>query len=146
MGDQREIKQIRPIRRSGFAVPVKDNAATSIREILAGYAVGHFCRYLLERNEIGSIPSLDSSPTVLGVLHEPHFVIQSGGKMRCGYENFKSHIALLSAYLPDSMFLLADEEQYIDRYEIVNGALHYRRVHDSGWWDLTDYASKHFPD
>ncbi len=146
MGNQREIKQVRPIRRSGFAVPVSDNAATSIRKILAAHAVGHFYTYLLERNENGIIPSLDGSPTELGILDAPNLVIQSGGKMRCGYENFKNHIATLSAHLPDSMFLLGDEEQYIDQYEIVNGALHYGRVHDSGWCDLTDYVAKHFPD
>ncbi len=146
MGNQREVKQVRPICRSGFAVPVSDKAATSIREFLAGYAVGHFYTYLLERSANGIVPSLDGSPTELGILHEPHFVIQSGGKMRCGYANFKNHIAILSPYLPDSMFLVGDEEQYIDQYEIVNGALHYKRVHYGGWWDLSDYVSKHFPD
>lgn len=146
MGNQREIKQLRPIRRNGFAVPVSDTAASRIREILARHDFGHFYTYLLERDEQGIIPSLDGEATDLGVLLAPHLVIQSGGKMRCGYDNFKDHIFKLSPYVPDSMFLLGDEDQYIDQYEILSGQLYYNRVHDGGWWDLSDYIAKRFPD
>jgi hypothetical protein len=87
---------------------------------------------------------VDYGDVALGVLNTAHFTIQIGGEMRCGYNAFRDHIATITPYLEDAMFLVGDEEDYIDEYSISNGRLDCRRVHSGNWMPVDEYLRARF--
>jgi hypothetical protein len=80
-------------------------------------------------------PNLDGDTTDLGMLEGEYLIIQSGGKMWCGYGAFIEHIRQLAPYLSDALFYINDEVGYcgfLDEFRIRGGRLEYRRVVDAG--------------
>jgi len=57
-------------------------------------------------------------------------IIQSGGKMWCGYGAFVDRVETLAPHLEDAHFFIGDEQYYIDELRIMDGELHYQCVHE----------------
>ncbi|MFZ2970907.1 MAG: DNA alkylation repair protein [Minisyncoccia bacterium] len=76
-----------------------------------------------------------------------YFVIQGGGKIKCGIKDFKMHIDRFSKYLNDALFYMDDEFYgFIDEYEIKNGILIYKRVEAEGSFMLiSDFLKNERP-
>lgn len=146
MGNQREIRQVLPTSQLGVAIPIRDGFAGAIAAILAQREKGHFYTYLATPNEDFTISNMDFGHTPLHRSRAARFIIQSGGKMWCGYEAFCEHIADVAQYLEDALFLVGDEEDYIDQFSISDGAMDYKRVHSGGWRSVDDYIREHFPE
>ena len=145
MGNQREIRQVLPVAQLGVAIPIRDGFADTIASMLAQYRKGHFYTYLAAPDEDYTISNMDFEDTPIGRSRVPRFIIQSGGKMWCGYEAFCQHIAAVAQYLEDALFFVGDEEDYIDRFSISDGAMNYQRVHAGCWRSVGDYIREHFP-
>jgi len=146
MGNQREIRQVFPVAQLGVAIPIRDGFADTIASILAQNEKGHFYTYLAPTNEDYIIPNMDFGDTAIGRSRESRFIIQSGGKMWCGYESFCKHIASVAKYLEDALFLVGDEEDYIDQFSISDGECDCKRVHSGCWLPVEEYVRKHFPE
>lgn len=143
MGNQREIRQVEPRERLGVAIGVRDGCEVEVERILAGYKSGHFYTYLAAADEERTIHNMDVGDCGLGRLRRPTFIIQSGGKMWCGYDAFREHIATVSRYLTDALFLVGDEYDYIDEFRIADRTLQYRRVHSGYGMSLDEYLRQH---
>ncbi len=61
--------------------------------------------------------------------------------MWCGYENFVAHMQMLSPMLENAQSFVADEEDYIDEFLVVESELRYKRVQQGFRPDLEDYLS-----
>jgi hypothetical protein len=146
MGNQREIRQVFPVVQLGVAIPIRDGFADTIANILGQSAKGHFYTYLAPPDEEYTIPNMDFGDTPIGRSRVSRFIIQSGGKMWCGYEAFCGHIASVAQYLADALFLVGDEEDYIDQFSISDGEMNYERVHTGCWRPVEDYIREHFPE
>ncbi|KAB8141207.1 hypothetical protein F8S13_20625 [Chloroflexia bacterium SDU3-3] len=129
MGNQREIQQVSPAQRLGVVIPIREGCAASVAAILAPHDRGRFYTYLIEPNTADSIPNLDGDDIHVGAQQAAQLVIQSGGKMWCGYEAFGQHIAQLAPYLSDALFFVGDDTGEIDRFQIAQGKLSICRVH-----------------
>ncbi len=81
----------------------------------------------------------------MAVLSSPAFIVQSGGKMWCGYPEFTEHIREVAPLLADATFLVGDEEDYIDEFRIASGALTVTRVHSGCWRDVEDFIREDYP-
>ena len=145
MGNQREIRQIEPCSRLGVCIPVSEGKAGVVRSIVDSHSIGHFYSYLYDVGAEQSIPNMDGADSDLGVLVNPAFVIQSGGKMWCGYPSFTQHITEVSPYLSDATFLVGDEEDYIDEFEIRSGSLKVTRLVSGFWMSVEDYIADYYP-
>ena len=146
MGNQREIRQVSPTVHLGVAIQIREGATESVIGILAKHATGHFYTYVATANDDCSIPNMDDNETRIGSSRAARFIIQSGGKMWCGYEAFCDHIADVAEYLHDAQFFVGDEEDYIDEFQIANGKLILSRVHSGGWRSVHEYLAERFPD
>ena len=89
-----------------------------------------------------SFPNLDCKDTEISLSKRTYIYIQSGGKMWCGYESFVKIIDKLARYVSDSEFYIGDENDFIDKYVIENGALNYERVHSGSWYDVDKYLAE----
>lgn len=145
MGNQREIRQISPTHRLGVAVRILDECESIVSTLLNEHKQGHFYTYIAAANEDHRIYNMDADETDLGILRYPTFIIQSGGKMWCGYDAFHNHIAAIAEFLTDATFLVGDENDYIDEYRISNRSLDYRRVHSGYWMPIDKYIRDHHP-
>lgn len=143
MGNQREIRQISPAYRLGVAIPILDGCESIVLKLVSERDAGNFYTYIAPANEVGRIHNMDGDEVDLGILQHETFIIQSGGKMWCGYFAFRDHIAAVAKYLADAAFLVGDEIDYIDEYRISNRSLHYRRVHSGGWRPIDAYIRHH---
>ena len=146
MGNQREIRQVYPVAQLGVAIPIRDGFTDTIANILAQNEKGHFYTYLALPDEDYTIPNMDFGDTAIGRSRASRFIIQSGGKMWCGYEAFGAHIANVSKYLEDVLFLVGDEEDYIDQFSISDGECDFKRVHAGHWRPVEEYIREHFPE
>ncbi len=138
VGNQREIRQVEPRQCLGVVIRVLPEAVDQVRAILEPLE-GRYYIYSRPAGEPVVFSNLDGPDVNLGVLPGDHVVIQSGGKMWCGYEQFVQFVAQLAPLLEDALFYVGDEEDYIDEFRIRDGRLDYQRVHEGGWWDVEDY-------
>lgn len=139
MGNQREIRQVVPSAQLGVAIPIRDGCVDAVAGLLAKHEVGHFYTYIAEPGADYIISNMDYGKTPIGTSDTARFIIQSGGKMWCGYEAFCDHIANVAKYLHDAHFFVGDELDYIDKFRITNGKLHYKRVHSGYWLAVDEY-------
>lgn len=146
MGNQREVRQLRPSAHLGVAIPIRNGCAGTISDILAQHDQGHFYTYLAAPHEDCLIQNMDSCETVIGRSHTHRLVIQSGGKMWCGYDAFCNHIACLAKCLENALFFVGDEEYYIDQFLIEAGSLILTRVHSGCWRPVDEYIREQFPE
>jgi hypothetical protein len=143
LGNQREIIQTEPQRRRGVVLQVRPEASTAARELVEP-AEGKFYSYIVPPGQSDRVHNMDGpvgENETLAPADVPRVVIQSGGKMWCGYDNFVEHVRALSPLVQDAVFYVGDEEDYIDEFLIRSGALNYRRVHQGYWWDVEDYLA-----
>lgn len=145
MGNQREIRQVYPVARLGVAIPIRAGFEPVIASLLAGYEIGHFYTCIAPPDEDFSIANMDFGETVIERSRQSRFIIRSGGKMWCGYAAFREHIAAVAPYLEDALFLVGDEEDYIDQFLISEGVCEYRRVHAGYWLPVEEYIRAQFP-
>jgi hypothetical protein len=146
MGNQREIRQVLPVRRLGVAIYVRNGFAGAIESVVAKHEIGHFYTYVAAPDVDFTIPNMDFDDTPIGRSVVARFIVQSGGKMWCGYEAFCKHIATAAKYLDDAVFLVGDEEDYIDQFSIADGKLDYRRVHSGCWRSVEEFIRERFPE
>lgn len=142
MGNQREIQQVWPTQRLGVVIPIRTGCAALVAAILAPHDQGHFYTYLIEPNMPCSIHNLDGADIHVGAEQTAQLVIQSGGKMWCGYEAFGQHIAQLAPYLSDALFFVGDDTGEIDRFQIAQGKLSIHRVHTGRWISVEEYLEQ----
>lgn len=148
MGNHREIRQVTLREGLGVVIRVRTNHLVEVARLLdeAG-EIGTFYTYLITAGEPINIPNLDGPTITVDPQAYEQLVIQSGGKMWCGYSRFVEHIRGLAPHLEDARFFVGDEEDYIDEFRIVSGELEYQRVNQGGWYPLDDYlrtANTHF--
>lgn len=146
MGNQREIRQVAPTQNLGVAIPIRDLCVQSVSDILAQHESGYFYTYIAAPDEPTSFPNMDGDDTKLTSSASPRFIIQSGGKMRCGYDSFCGHVADIAKHLHDAHFFVGDEEDYIDEFQITDGQLHLQRIHSGGWRALDQFLAERFPE
>lgn len=142
MGNQREIQQVSPAQRLGVVIPIREGSAALVAAILAPHDRGRFYTYLIEPNMPCSIPNLDGDAIHVGSEQTAQLVIQSGGKMWCGYKAFGHHIAQLAPYLSDALFFVGDDTGEIDKFHIEQGKLSIHRVHTGPWISVEEYLKQ----
>ena len=134
MGNQREIQQVLPRKGLGVIILVREGrGAALVRRVMKKRMRGDRYTYFLPSGEPFELPNLDGPDVSIAPLPYDRVVIQSGGKMWCGYENFVDWIRALAPYLSDALFYVGDEVAYVDEFRLSGGELHYRRVHEGGW-------------
>ena len=138
MGNQREVKQTEPLLCCGALLRIRPGAELKMRETLDALK-SRFYTWVLDAEGPVSFPNLDGQDTEIGPQLGAFVVVQSGGKMWCGYPSFIEHISELAPLLEDAVFYVGDEEDYVDEFRIHSGGLFYRRVHEGGWVPVTDY-------
>jgi hypothetical protein len=140
VGNQREIRQVSPREGRGVVIPVQVGHSGEVRRLWGD--VNQQCRfytYFRPAGEPIEFPNMDGPAVVLGSQSRDHAVIQSGGKMWCGYEAFVDHVRALATHLDDATFFVGDEEDYIDEIRLSGGKLYYRRVHEGGWRPVVEF-------
>jgi hypothetical protein len=140
MGNQREIRQVSPREGLGVAIPVRAGCAAEFSRLLGdGRERHHFYTYFSRAGEPIRIVNMDGPDVAIDPQSRDHVVIQSGGKMWCGYDAFVDHVRTLAPFLEDALFYVGDEEDYIDEFRLSAGELHYRRVHAGGWRPVDEF-------
>ena len=140
MGNQREIRQVTPREGLGVALKVRDGASADVSLIMGDKSEWHrFYTHICPAGEPISFPNLDGPSVTLRPTLRDVVVIQSGGKMWCGYEAFVERVRALAPCLEDALFFVGDELDYIDEFRLSNGELHYRRVHEGGWRPVDEF-------
>jgi hypothetical protein len=140
VGNQREIRQVSPREGLGVVIPVRPGHAGEATQLLGDK--DEQCRlytYFRPAGEPIEFPNLDGPDVALGPQPGDHIVIQSGGKMWCGYEAFVDRVRALTPHLEDALFFVGDEEDYIDEFRLSGGELHYRRVHEGSWRPVDEF-------
>ncbi|HLK59628.1 MAG TPA: hypothetical protein VKU00_23915 [Chthonomonadaceae bacterium] len=140
MGNQHEIQQVSPREGFGAVIRVRPSHAHEVRRLLdEARDRGTFYTLFRPAGEPIDFPNLDGPYVILGPQQSDHVIIQSGGKMWCGYEAFVDHVRMLAPHLEDTLFFVGDEEYYIDEFRLSGGQLHYHRVHQGYGWPVADY-------
>jgi hypothetical protein len=145
VGNQREIRQVSPREGLGVVIPIRPGHGADVSALLGDQE--KWCRfytYFFPANEPIKFTNLDgpnvNGPDVaLDSQPRDHVVIQSGGKMWCGYEAFVDHIRALAPHLEDGLFFVGDEVDSIDEFRLCGGKLLYRRVHEGGWQPVNEF-------
>ena len=115
MGNQREIRQVSPREGLGVVLPVRAGRAAEVIRLL-GDADERF-RFYIHFYPAGAkieFNNLDGADVAVGAQPSDHIIIQSGGKMWCGYDTFVERVRALAPHLEDGLFYVGDEEDYID--------------------------------
>jgi hypothetical protein len=105
VGNQREIRQVSPREGRGVVIPIQVGHSGEVRRLLGD--VNQQCRFYTCFRPAGEpieFPNMDGPAVVLGSQSRDHAVIQSGGKMWCGYEAFVDHVRALATHLDDATF------------------------------------------
>ena len=140
MGNQREIRQVSPREGLGVVIAVRPDHAGEVIRLLGDE--GEHCRfytYFIPAGEPIEFPNLDGPDVSLAAQPCDNVVIQSGGKMGCGYDTFVDRLRALAPHLRDARFFVGDEEEYIDELRLTRGQLHYCRVHEGGWRPVDEF-------
>jgi hypothetical protein len=110
---------------------------------LLGTRIGYYI-YFAPADKPISFDNLAGPDVDLGIREGDHIVIQSGGKMWCGYENFVELVRELAHSLEDSLFYVGDQEVcYVDEFRIQNRCLQYRRVHQGTYLPVEMFLESH---
>lgn len=141
MGNQREIRQTSPRNGFGVTLCVRVGRGAEAKHLIDDQnLIARFYSYFCPAGEPIEIPNMDSACNIRQDASDRDYIaIQSGGKMWCGYEKFVAHVRLLAPALEDAQFFVADEEDYIDEFLIVDGELRYKRVQQGFCPDLEEY-------
>jgi len=140
MGNQLEIRQLWPREGLGVVIPVRSGCANEVIQRLGTFEEQcRFYTYFSSKGTPVEFPNMDGPNVSLAPQPHDHVVIQSGGKMWCGYNAWVERLGALAEYLEDSLFFVGDEEFYIDEFQLSNGKLHYCRVHEGGWRPLSEF-------
>ena len=133
MGNLREVRQLPLTEDYGVIINIRENKAQEVLKIFKEQEHIAYYTYYVPVNKGYSIENLDYGSLCLKESEKHRIVIQSGGKMWCGYKIFCNHLKRLAKYLENVEFLIGDEIDYIDKFSIKNGILKIERVH-SGYW------------
>lgn len=143
MGNQRTVRQTEPFRCRGAALRVRPGAGPVVDAWLDAHDrfYTHFCA----AGEEVAFPNLDAEPTSLGRLPGEYVVVQSGGKMWCGYDAFVDNLRHLAPHLEDARFFVGDEQTRIDEVRVHASRLLVRCVYEGSWCPLDDFLRDHPP-
>jgi hypothetical protein len=140
VGNQHEIRQVSPREGLGVTIAIRPTCTPEVSRLLGDDDERcRFYTYVFPAGEPIKLPNLDGPDMVLGPQFRDHVVIQSGGKMWCGYEAFIERVRALAPHLEDVLFFVGDEEGYIDEFRLSGGVLHYRRVYQGEWRPLDEF-------
>jgi hypothetical protein len=139
VGNQREILQREPSQNQGVILRVLPTESERVRDLLKDKK--SFYTHFVPAGQVVSFPNLDGPDTVAEKDIVDTVVIQSGGKMWCGYEQFVDLISRIASSVEDALFYVGDEQDYIDEFRIRNRCLQYSRVHQGYWWPLQDFLA-----
>jgi hypothetical protein len=130
VGNQREIRQVEPEERLGVLLRVRTFRSDKVRKLIASRKKSGrlYYAYFTPAGERLQYPNMDGDDVDLPPRPDDYVLIQSGGKMWCGYEEWIGFIRELAPLVEDALFFVADSEDYIDEFRIKDGALEYRRV------------------
>ena len=120
----------------GAAISVRDGHMDALLELHD--ELYEFRMIPIRSHGAESFPNLDYEDRELPVPGD-YLCIQSGAKMWCGYDRFCTEVATIAEHLEDATFYIADEEDFVDRFRIVDGGLQYERCHSGYWYGLEDY-------
>ena len=140
MGNQHQIIQTEPFKTDfGAAIKIQSGKCSKVHAIYR--SLENKCyTYIqsLESNEVFEIGNLDGPDEKITGSGD-YLVIQSGGKMWCGYENFISAIENYSQFLEEAIFYVGDEYAgFVDEFVINGERLEYMRL-DEGYVNLDEY-------
>jgi hypothetical protein len=138
VGNMREIRQVEPLQGLGVVIRIRPECVDRVRETIPLGSDLYYTSFYPAGAPI-EFPNLDGPDVDFGILPGDHIVIQSGGKMWCGYEQFVQLIGQLAPMLEDALFYVGDEVDYIDEFRISDGRLNYQRVHEGYWWSVRDF-------
>ena len=138
-----ELAQIEPRRlQHGAAIPVRPDSVAALLDYLDGFDASRFYVHFAEIDGTHRFSNLDYEDTVV-TGSGPHLIIQSGGKMWCGYDDFISKLRDLAPFVENATIFIADDNDFVDHLEFADGRLKYERVHSGSWFALEDYFELH---
>ncbi|QQP95557.1 hypothetical protein [Lysobacter enzymogenes] len=138
MGNQRQIRQVSPRDGVGVVIAVRAGGRGEVLRVLGDTSVRHFYTFFSPAGERIAFPNLDGPDVDLDPQDRDAVIIQSGGKMWCGYEAFVQNLHELAPFLEDAKFYVADEDWHVDEADLRDGALHFRRVGE-GYVTVTSF-------
>jgi hypothetical protein len=140
VGKQWEIRQVSPREGLGVVIQVRPRHTDQVTKLLGDKDEQcRFYTYFTPAGELIKFPNLDGPNVEIVPQAGDHIVIQSGGKMWCGYEAFVDHMRALAPHLEDTLFFVGDEEEYIDEFRLTAGEPRYRRIHKGGWRPVDEF-------
>ncbi|MFK3649537.1 hypothetical protein ACI2IY_14040 [Lysobacter enzymogenes] len=139
MGNQREIRQISPREGLGVVIAVRPGRRDEMLRILGDTSVRHFYTFFSPAGERIAFPNLDGPDVDQDPQGCDAVIIQSGGKMWCGYEALVQNLRELAPFLEDAHFFVVDEEGFVDEAKLRDGALHFRRVGEGHFGNVEDF-------
>ena len=145
MGNQREIRQTFPEVRLGVAIEIRNGALPAVKSILNRYKPSNFYTSILPAGIRDVMPNLDFGNTIMEPAPFARLTIQSGGKMWCGYDEFRDHIAELAPHLHNATFFVRDDHGDIDEFRIIDGMLLFCRVCSDCCLLLDEFLIDRFP-
>ncbi|MBN7135164.1 hypothetical protein A7A76_10395 [Lysobacter enzymogenes] len=141
MGNQREIRQVSPRDGLGVVIAVREGRRDEVLRVLGDTSVRHFYTFFCPAGVRIAFPNLDGPDVDQDPQDCDVVVIQSGGKMWCGYEAFVQSLRELAPFLEDAKFFVADEDWLVDEADLRDGVLHFRRVGE-GYVDVTSFLAE----
>jgi hypothetical protein len=141
MGNQREIRQVSPREGLGVVIAVRVGRRDEVLRVLGDTSVRHFYTFFYPAGARIAFPNLDGPDVDQDPQDFDVVIIQSGGKMWCGYEAFVQNLCELAPFLEDAKFFVADEDWLVDEADLRDGVLHFRRVGD-GYFDVTSFLEE----
>lgn len=146
MGNQREIRQVSPRAGLGVVIPIRERCSTDVLRVLGERDDwGRYYVYFCPSGEAIECTNMDGAldeNIFVEAQSRDHIVIQSGGKMWCGYDAFVERIRALAPNVEDALFYVGDEVDYIDEFRISDGVLQYRRVLEGFWYPVDRYIEE----
>lgn len=141
MSNVHALQQVRPYRCQGCILRVHTSFIDAVEHLLTSLH-GRYHSYFAAPNDRVAILNLHAADTIMPVLPGAYVVLQSGSKMRCGYEAFIAHMRHLAPFVADAAFYVADEEDYLDQFVLRDGQLHYQRGLEGASWNLDAYLAQ----
>lgn len=133
MGNLHIVVQLGPAKtRDGAAILVRPDRRADLRRWHEAIGGEEFYTYLQTVPLSFAITGVNGQD---GEFRDEllYLVVQSGGKMWCGYEEFAAAIARFAPALEDATFLVGDEYVgFVDEYTIVGGELKRRCLAERG--------------
>ncbi len=138
MANCRTIRQVSPRAGLSVVIAVRPGRAAEVDRLLGDPDERfRFYIHLIPAGQPIEFKNLVGGYVDLGPQPQDHVIIQSGGKMWCGYEAFVERVRSLAPHLEDALFFAGGgEDFYIYEFRLSGGELHYRQLPEWNWQDV----------